>query len=260
MGFAGMPVAFAQMPAAVAHKPNSRFIPQIYRSSWLPAIAADTRQVVHWFQQSAHCRCTFNILGRQMRPAKPIVPSRMVDSSRRQMSVIVSQAIAMDEMIDSVPAAAATAPPAVPQNVDGVCQSGLNGLTAGGTDGLDTVCCLRCTHAWYDCAICFVTAYACFCYTECMQFKSFWAAPYGLTVIVQGCFHVAAQQPVLYTVQESMNLLSLDNMVRLGRSCKSITVAMHPCFCCNCLLLCILQLGPLQHQVLSVFYLCNVCV
>ena len=30
---------------------------------------------------------------------------------------------------------------------------------------------------------------------------------------VQGCFHVAAQQPVLYTVQESLNLLALDNMV-----------------------------------------------
>lgn len=30
---------------------------------------------------------------------------------------------------------------------------------------------------------------------------------------MQGCFHVAAQQPVLYTVQESLNLLSLDNQV-----------------------------------------------
>ena len=30
---------------------------------------------------------------------------------------------------------------------------------------------------------------------------------------VQGVFHVAAQQPVLYTVQESLDLLSLDNKV-----------------------------------------------
>ena len=34
-----------------------------------------------------------------------------------------------------------------------------------------------------------------------------------IAILLQGCFHVAAQQPVLYTVQESMNLLSLDNMV-----------------------------------------------
>ncbi|KAL0040782.1 hypothetical protein WJX79_005390 [Trebouxia sp. C0005] len=49
-------------------------------------------------------------------------------------------------------------------NSDNVCMSGLNGLSAGGVEGLDS-----------------------------------------------GCFHVAAQQPVLYTVQESLNLLSLDN-------------------------------------------------
>lgn len=46
------------------------------------------------------------------------------------------------------------------------------------------------------------------------------------SVAVQGCFHVAAQQPVLYTVQESMNLLSLDNMV----SCCAVHDCSMPCF------------------------------
>ena len=74
-----------------------------------------------------------------MRTASPIMSSRMPGGNRRQIVLTVSQAIAIDEMIDTVPAAAATASPAGLQNVDGVCQSGLNGLTAGGTDGLDTV-------------------------------------------------------------------------------------------------------------------------
>ena len=39
---------------------------------------------------------------------------------------------------------------------------------------------------------------------------------------VQGCFHVAAQQPVLYTVQESLNLLALDNMV--SQLCKCLRI------------------------------------
>ena len=34
-----------------------------------------------------------------------------------------------------------------------------------------------------------------------------------LKFAMQGVFHVAAQQPVLYTVQESLDLLSLDNKV-----------------------------------------------
>lgn len=47
--------------------------------------------------------------------------------------------------------------------------------------------------------------------------KSMWysnTACSSLLCVLQGCFHVAAQQPVLYTVQESLNLLSLDNQVR----------------------------------------------
>lgn len=80
------------------------------------------------------------------------MPARMLGASRRQAIAVTSQAIAVDEMIETVPAAAATAPPATPQNVDGVCQSGLNGLTAGGTEGLDTVCSIRCMQARVACA------------------------------------------------------------------------------------------------------------
>ena len=49
------------------------------------------------------------------------------------------QAVAVEEMLEAAPAAAANIAPSAPQNVDGICMSGLNGRTAGGTDGLDTV-------------------------------------------------------------------------------------------------------------------------
>lgn len=49
MGFFGIPLAFPQMPAAIAYKPHSRFMPVICHLSSLPALAANTRQVEHWF-------------------------------------------------------------------------------------------------------------------------------------------------------------------------------------------------------------------
>lgn len=74
----------------------------------------------------------------QARTASTILPARMFGRSRRQTATTVGQAIAIDEMTEA-PAAAAVAPPATLNDADGVCQSGLNGLTAGGTEGLDTV-------------------------------------------------------------------------------------------------------------------------
>ncbi|DBB04101.1 TPA: hypothetical protein ACH3X1_013153 [Trebouxia sp. C0004] len=83
--------------------------------------------------------------------------------SARQASVVArSQATAIDQIATAE--APATSSMTLGPNSDNVCMSGLNGLSAGGVEGLDS-----------------------------------------------GCFHVAAQQPVLYTVQESLNLLSLDN-------------------------------------------------
>lgn len=128
----------------------------------------------------------------------------MFGRSRRQTATTVGQAIAIDEMTEA-PYAAAVAPPSTLHNGDGVCQSGLNGLTAGGTEGLDTVCCLD-VYWTSDVALAFFEAGA--AQTQCCVFSVL-----KYCCLVQGCFHVAAQQPVLYTVQESENLLSLDNMV-----------------------------------------------
>ncbi|KAL3154556.1 hypothetical protein ABBQ32_014013 [Trebouxia sp. C0010 RCD-2024] len=87
--------------------------------------------------------------------------SHALKPAKRTPAPVTGQATALDEITTAQPA---LEPVALSSVNDNICQSGLNGLTAGGVEGLDT-----------------------------------------------GCFHVAAQQPVLYTVQESMNLLSLDN-------------------------------------------------
>ncbi|KAL0055706.1 hypothetical protein WJX82_003462 [Trebouxia sp. C0006] len=83
-------------------------------------------------------------------------------AARQAPVLVTSQATAIDQIATAE--APATSSMAAGPNSDNVCMSGLNGLSAGGVEGLDS-----------------------------------------------GCFHVAAQQPVLYTVQESLNLLSLDN-------------------------------------------------
>lgn len=86
-----------------------------------------------------------------------------VSLASKRSAAIGRQAAALDQIRTAEPVA--RTPVAVASPADNICMSGLNGLSAGGVEGLDS-----------------------------------------------GCFHVAAQQPVLYTVQESLNLLALDNM------------------------------------------------
>lgn len=87
---------------------------------------------------------------------------RALPGARQSPATVTSRATAIDQITTAEPVV--TSSDRAAPSSDNICLSGLNGLTAGGVEGLDT-----------------------------------------------GCFHVAAQQPVLYTVQESLDLLSLDN-------------------------------------------------